>query len=112
YAVWCTDVSIPRAVADNIADNPAAKQYYSVLGEGVTNIDRALGKGASTGTLFIARAANRVVETKDKDGMKVQNEVVVTTVCAAVASNATVPPGRHVYREVRTQEIVFATACS
>jgi hypothetical protein len=112
YAVWCTDVSVPRMIADNAADNAGAKQYYSLLAEGVTSIDKALGIGASTGTLFIARSANRVIDTKNGDAnTAARTEVVVITVCAAAASEATVPSGKQVYREVRANEVVFAIAC-
>ena len=99
YAVWCTDVTLPRDVND--------AQYYDQLANAVRTIDKTLGTGFSTGTPFVARAANRPADPNTPNS----KDQLVVTVCAAVAASAVVPPNMSVFREVRAGEAVFSAVC-
>jgi hypothetical protein len=99
YAVWCTNVSLSRDVND--------AQYYNQLANSVRTIDKTLGAGASTGTPFVARSANRPADANTPNS----KDQLVVTVCTAVPLSAAVPPNTDVFREIRAGEAVFAAAC-
>ncbi len=103
YAVWCTDVSVPRST-----DN---EQYMAALAEGVSTIDNALGEEASTGTPFIAGSSNQTTDKPDQTGATVHKETVVMHVCASVPPSAPDPPPSQIHRDVHANEVVFAGSC-